>query len=237
VSYGQISLTTLQANLAEKFDSAAYWTAEESRLALNEGIRVFNMLSGFWRTTATLTALPFDHFLSLPGNLTYRTRVTVASKPLEPATLFDMDNGRPNWRSENTASGGTVPTALKTWTPAGITLIFLWPAVTVNTAVVVEGIVTAPVLVNGGDLIDMGQEDIGPLLNYALHVLTFKEGGLRFKGTMKYYVDFIEACAQKNGRIRMSNLYRWVQGLDLNRSARPVQMKDPPPSRRQQQTP
>jgi hypothetical protein len=223
MAYGQITLTTLQANLAEKFDSAAFWTSEESRRALNEGIRVYNMLTGFWRTTATLTLIPFDPFLSLPGTLTYRTRVSVAGKPLEPASLFDMDNGRSNWRAENTLSGGTVPTNVKVWIPAGISLIFIWPAVTVNTACLVDGITTAPTLVNGADFVDIGQEELGPLLNYALHVLTFKEGGVRFKATMKYYADFIEACAQKNGRIRLSNMYRWVQGLDLNRHQTQIQ--------------
>lgn len=225
MSYGQVNLTTLQASLAEKYDSAAFWTAEEARRAINEGIRVYNMLTGFWRTTVPLTLIPGDPFLSLPGSLTYRTRVSVAGKPLEPASLFDMDNGRPNWRAETVASGGSVPTNVKVWIPAGITLIFLWPVVTVNTACLVDGITTAPTLVNGADFIDIGQEELGPLLNYALHVLTFKEGGLRFQGTMKYYADFIEACAQKNGRIRLSNMYRWVQGLDLNRHQTQLQQK------------
>lgn len=225
MSYGQVTLTQLQAQLAEKYDSAAFWTAEEARRAINEGIRVYNMLTGFWRTTIPLTLIPNDPYLSLPGSLTYRTRFVLPStgKNLDPASLFDMDNGRPNWRAENTSSGGTVPNTPKLWIPAGITLVFIWPAVTVNTTVNVDGIVTAPQLVNPGDFIDIGQEELGPLLNYALHVLMFKEGGLRFKNTMKYYKDFIEACAQKNGRIRLSNLWRWVQGLDVGRGQTTVQ--------------
>jgi len=118
-----------------------------------------------------------------------------------------------------------VPSTVKVWMPAGISLVFVWPAVTVNTTVSVEGITTAPVLVNGGDFIDIGQEELGPLLNYALHVLTFKEGGLRFQGTMKYYVDFLDACAEKNGRIRLSNMYRWAQGLDIKRAQTMLQTK------------
>lgn len=223
MSYGQVTLTQLQAQLAEKYDSAAFWTAEESRRALNEGLRVYNLLTGFWRVNVPLTLIPNDPFLSLPGSLTYRTRVTVASRPLAPTSMFDMDNGRPNWRAETTASGGTVPTAPKIWMPAGILLIFIWPAVVANTACIVEGVTNTPILVNGADFVDIGQEELGPLLNYALHVLTFKEGGLRFQATMPYYKDFILACAEKNGRLKLSNLYRWAMGLDLAREQTPTQ--------------
>lgn len=224
MSYGQITLTTLQAQLAEKYDSAAFWTAEEGRLAFNEGLRVYNMLTGVFRSTATIVTRPDDAFIALPGSMTYRTRVSINGVPIEPANLDDMDNGRPHWRSEHTASGGSVPTSIKAWIPAGITLIFIWPMDHVGgTTLTIDGVTTAPQLVNPGDFIDLGQEELGPLLGYALHVLAFKEGGMRFLATMKYYRDFIAACAAKNERLLRSNLYRRVMGMDLTRQTKPLQ--------------
>ena len=233
MSYSQVTLAQLQTQLAEKYDGAQFWTAEEARLGINEGLRVYNMLTGVFRQSLSLIIPANDYFLSLPGTMTYRTRVMVGGVPLEPATLHDMNNGRPNWRSETVASGGTVPSAVKSWVPAGMTLLFVWPTPIANQAVTVEGVATAPILVNAGDQIDIGQEDIGPLLGYVLHYLLFKEGGIRFKGSMKYYRDFIDACAEKNSRIRLSNLWRYAQGLDLNRSQavlqqRPVAKPGPP---------
>ena len=223
MAYSQVSLSQLQVLLAEKYDGAQFWTAEQARLGINEALRVYNMLTGVFRASLPLIIPANDYYLSLPGTMTYRTRVTLAGVPLEPASLHDMNNGRPNWRSETTAAGGTVPSSVKVWVPAGMTLLFVWPTPTVNTSVTVDGVSTAPILVNPGDQIDIGQEDIGPLLGYVLHYLLFNEGGIRFKGSMKYYKDFLDACAAKNARIRLSNFWRYAQGLDLGRSATTLQ--------------
>ena len=125
-----------------------------------------------------------------------------------------------------TASGGGVPTSVKVWAAAGLSLIAFWPADAAgNTSILVDGVAQTPVLVNGGDYIDLGDEELGVLLGFALHLLAFKAPDQVFQSTQPLQKAFYQAAAAKNVRFGTSDFLRHFLGLDKPRS--PFQAKHP----------
>jgi hypothetical protein len=228
VSYQQVTLTVLQQRLQDRYDNTPFWTNEEARTSLNEALRVWNALTGYWRTRKTnLVTLTNDPWHPLTGSLTYRTRIELNGVALKPTSIFSMDNHRPNWEGETTATGGAVPNTVKFWMPAGLQLIALWPADAVgNQTLTVDGVVSTPVLINGGDFVDIGEEEINTLTGYALHVLTFKIGGAVFKATMPLYQAFLAAAGNRNAIIRAADRFRQSEGLDVGREQNAIKDKE-----------
>jgi len=80
VAYTTTTLADLQSLMAQRWDQVVFWTAEEARLALNEALREWNLLTGRWRTRVALSVLAADPFVSLPSSMTYGMRVTTAAE-------------------------------------------------------------------------------------------------------------------------------------------------------------
>ena len=107
--YQVSTLAALQDSLAGRADGSIFWTPEEGRLALNEALRDWNLLTGHWRTTLILSTIapvagvPTVEY-ALGATLTYGMRIRVGSAPaLIPTSIFELDYGRPSWRFETIA--------------------------------------------------------------------------------------------------------------------------------------
>lgn len=227
--YTQFTLTELQQQLAVKWESVPFWTATESTFALNEAFRIWNMLTGVWKGSATVvtpTVSP-SPWLAVPSGIMYPIRMTWASTgySLGRSSIGDLDNGRVNWEAENTATGGSVPNKVKVFAPAGLTLFAIWPYDAVGgNRINVEGVVYAPQLVNPTDTVDINNDSLQPILGYALHYAAFKEGGARWAATQGYYKEFLLAAMDQNDRLATSALFRKAAGLDINRGQRPLRV-------------
>src|SRR3989304_1004123 len=108
--YTPVTLADLKAHLKQRTDQSLFWSDEEARLALNESIRLWNLLTGRWRRTITMSTAVNQIEYALPSTMTYAMRVAYQSTPLQPSSYLELDLGRPTWRSETTISGGDVPT-------------------------------------------------------------------------------------------------------------------------------
>jgi hypothetical protein len=76
MSYTQLTLTALLAQLATKYEGVAYWTAEEGRLGINEALRVWSMFTGVWKTRLEVfTPQPSSPWIQVPTPLTYNVRM------------------------------------------------------------------------------------------------------------------------------------------------------------------
>ena len=112
-------------------------------------------------------------------------RVMFGNTPLIIDTLNNVDAGQPFWRNQQGA-----PQA------AGVLydIVAVVPgapqAAYTLTADVVQ---SAPVPTNGNDTIDLGPEDIGHLVDYVIHILSFKMGGKELESTFGRYNDFMTA--------------------------------------------
>lgn len=224
MAYTQVTLTELLAQLATKYESVPYWTEAEGTLAINEALRVWSMLTGVWkeRVSVSTTTSPW---LAVPSPLYYNVRMQFAGAPLGRSSVGDLDNGRPGWEIESTTTGGDVPTTPKMFAPAGLQLFAIWPAdASGSNTVEVDGVVEAPTLSALTDYIDINNASIQPILGYALHYLAFKEGGVRWAATQKYYKEFLLAAVDQNDRLATSALFRKAMGLDVNRGQRPMRV-------------
>jgi hypothetical protein len=222
MAYTQISLAELLLQLATKVEGVPYWTPEEGRLAINESLRVWSMLTGVWKQRISITTTT-SSWISAPAPLYYNVRMQYSGAPLGRSSIGDMDNGNPGWEIDSTTSGGIVPTTPKMFAPAGLDLFAIWPADGVGgNTLTVDGVVEAPTLIAAGDFIDINNASIQPILGYALHYLAFKEGGVRWAATQAYYKEFLLAAVDQNDRLATSALFRKAMGLDVNRGQRPM---------------
>jgi hypothetical protein len=224
VPYSTTTLADLQAHMAQRWDQVVFWTPLEARLALNEALRDWNLLTGRWRTRVALDVLGPDPEIALPSLLSYSMRVTtVAGSPLIPTSLSELDLGRPSWRLETITSGGDVPTVPTLWAPVSLTRIAIWPTYPVLNALALraDGVLRTPVLLAGSDLVDLGEEIIDVIVDMALHVAAFKEGGTRWRATRPYYEAFLQAAAEENSLLKQHQAYRRWAGLDRRRDLQP----------------
>lgn len=219
--YQSYTLAQLQAQLVERTDGSPFWTAAEATDALNEALLVWNAFTGFWKDTVTITTTAMNWDYSLPDSMVFGMRVEFNGKPLNQSSLGDMDGGHPGWQSQNTTSGGNVPTEPKNWLPLSVDMIAIWPADAVGgNTLTVNGVSATPVLVNSGDYIDIGNEELNAIVGYALHVMALKEGGQRFEATKPYFVEFLMQAAEENDQLTQSAMFRHIIGTDINRQTR-----------------
>ncbi len=231
MAYLQVSLGTLKARLADRYESVPFWTPEEARRAINEGLRIWSCATGFWRQAILVPTVPNDSYVAVPGTLVQAARITWNGLPLEPASLFDFSYYLPNWRGVTTATPGA-PTRPVYWARAGLALFAIYPAdayasVTGTHAVLVNGIRSTPTLVNDGDFVDLGQEQFDVLLGYAQHVLAFKVGGTALTASYPAWLAFLKAATQQNRQFAASSYYRKLMGLDQARRLSPPETAVP----------
>lgn len=220
-TYQSYTLSDLVALLAERYDESPFWTLDEATDAINEALLTWNAFTGFWKETIEITTTAMNWDYDLTGSLVFGMRVEFNGRPLAQASLGDMDYGHPGWQSQNTASGGNVPTTPQKWLPLSIDMIAIWPADAVGgNTLTVDGVAATPQLNYLDEYIDIGNEELSVILGYALHALALKEGGARFEATMPYFIEFLQQAAEENDQLSQSSEFRYFTGTDENRQTR-----------------
>lgn len=223
MAYTSLTLADLKVRMQQRWDQSMFWQPEEARLAINEALRDWNLLTGRWRarkllsTVAPIASVPVVTY-ALGATLTYGMRVRM-TRALHPTSILELDLARPTWRRETVISGGAVPTIPTLWAPQSLQTIVIWPAT--NTAgtndLLVDGVAATPVLVNDGSFVDVGDEIINYLVDFAVHVAAFKEGGPRWLATRPAFTAFLQAAAEENGLLKANQAFRRAAGLDRRR--------------------
>lgn len=225
MAYTSTTLADLQTLMIQRWDQVVFWTPEEARLALNESLRDWNLLTGRWRTRVSLTVTGNIPEIPLPGTLTYAMRVITSPGgwPLIPSSLADLDLGQPAWRLETTVTAGA-PTQPTLWAPVSLTRIAIWPCYpfTQADALVVDGVMATPVLTLPADTVDLGEEIIDVLADFALHIAALKEAGDRWRATRPYFEAFLRAAEEENALLKTHQAYRRWAGLDQRRLWHPT---------------
>lgn len=223
MTYQAVTLAQLRQELKEKYESSPFWTNAEALSAINDSMRVWNLLTGMWKKTQTQVTTAGTAWYTFSSSFVYNMKVSFGSKNMELGSLSSMDNGRPTWEGETTTSGGAVPTIPTIWIPAGLRRLAIWPADAAGgTSLVLDGVCITPVLAADADFIDLAQSEHDALLGEALFRLAFKEGGQRYEATKNLHKEFLQAALQQNSRLSKSLFFRKALGLDLTRSERPM---------------
>lgn len=227
MAYTQVTLATIRGYLQARLGTAGtvFWRDAELNAIINETLRTFNALTGFWKGTVDICSgagTTADHvWYTVPGTLTSSCRILFNGVPLMPTSVQDLDYGQPNWESERTDDGGNVPTTVKMWAPAGLNLIAIWPADGAGgNSLYADGIVKTPVLSADTDYIDIGREELNQLLDEMQHIATFKEGGAEFQASIQLHQDFLKGAANRNSLLMGSAPFRRWMGIEKSSEAR-----------------
>lgn len=204
--YQQFTLTQLQAMFYEQVGgNTAFFLPDEVTRILQESFRVFNVLTGFWRGRVTGVTVAEQVYYPTPAGMTYLLRGELNGIPLASTSLWDLDYGRPGWEGET-----GVPSAIA---PMGVNLFALWPAsLTGGEALAIEGVVSAPLLSSVG-FVNLGQDEVETILDYAEHIAQFKEGGQEFDASQIIFQEFLKECGTRNAMLMQSARFRTWMGL------------------------
>lgn len=164
MAYLNTTLAQIRILLAEKWENVPFWTTPEADFAINEALRVWNMLTAQWKRRVVFTvdsADPVIPWIQLPSTITFDLRVQWNDLPLGLTSLFDLDNGRPGWEGEINTMGGDVPDHPTLYAPVSSNIIAIWPTdVIVGNAIVVDGVRDTPKLTLPTDFVDIGEEEL-----------------------------------------------------------------------------
>ena len=213
-NYAQFTLTQLLTLFYEQLgENTAFWRTDEATRILQESFRVFNCLTGFWRGRGTtILSVTGQHFYAVPSGLTYLLRVEVNHKPLASSSLYDLDYGQVTWEND-TCIAGNLP---EMFAPVGFNQFALWPATAEDgDSIVCEGVVPAPDLfaMAPGAFVNLGQDELEAILDYAQHIAQFKEGGQEFEASQVQLKEFLKEAGSRNAVLMQSSRFRNWMGL------------------------
>ena len=241
MAYAQFNLGQLRTYLRERLGTtlAAFYRDAELNGIIQEALRSFNLLTGFWRTRQLLATVAGRHWYVISGSITSSLRVSFNDHPLTYAARTDLDTGQQYWESESATNplapppGGTVvPDEPQVYCVGALNLIGIWPAdrTTGANQLMVDGIASTPLLTTDATSVDLGEEELTTILDYAQHVALFKEGGAEFSSTLPsddnanaLFAGFLKGCAQRSGMIeRMESYRQWMGGNTAERQKNPL---------------
>lgn len=215
MAFEQLTRAELRTRLQGRYEAVPFWTTDEANDAINESLWAWNLLTGRWKRRVVLPTTPMQYELALPSDLTFRMRVLWNGLPLSPTSRDELNYGRPGWRQETTASGGSTPTRPTLWAPVSLSLIYIWPIDAVgHNSWLVDGVSDTPILITDDQYVDLGESDVNLLLGYALHTVCLKQGGDSWAATRDLFTAFLAAAGAENSLITTSQAYRQFLGLD-----------------------
>ena len=224
--YAQFTLAQMQTLFYEQVGgNTAFFRPTEVTFILQEAFRVFNCMTGFWRQNIPMGQTVANvNYYATPQGITYPLRVLINGTSLQSTNLYDLDYGRPEWENE-VCTFGTLPQA---FAAVGINYFAIWPSSFAGgESLAVEGVVPAPNLLNYGpaDLVNLGQDELECILDYAEHIAQFKEGGQEFEASQELLKEFLKQAGNRNAVLMQSSKFRAWMGLSKEK-ARPMRIAD-----------
>src|SRR5579864_4931892 len=215
--YQQTTRAQLRGLVRNRLGNAAgtFWRDDELDVAvIQPALRLFNLLTGYWKTRVLFNTIANQVWYQLPASITSNLRVSWRDYPLSPSSFYDLDFGRSVWESETTTSGGDVPTQPKVYGIGALNLIAIWPADAAGSnSLVVDGIAATPILATDASFVDIGQEELSGLLDCAQMLAVFKEGGKEFSDSVEVFKKFLKSAGVRNSILLASSTYRKFLGL------------------------
>jgi hypothetical protein len=233
LSYQQITLAQLNVLLQARFDNNnSFWTDFERQTALNEALSLFQLSTGRWRQRYIVTTVAKRCFYSIPDlpqlqvsgicQVLQPIRVSFnGSPPLGWSSFADMDLTYPGWQAQTTAMP-EAPSTPQMCGPAGVNLMFIWPADAVgNNSLALDVITNSPQLVNSGEFVNLDNTEIVRLLDYGEFRLSLKRGGIFFARTLPLLQGFLKMLADRNAYLMNISIFRQMTGADFARNYSP----------------
>lgn len=203
-NYQRVTLSNIKDRLMSRTDGVGvFWPIEDLVFATNEALNMWQSFTGDW-TASRDVVVPSSNPITVPKDITSVTRVLYNGTPLTLMSMTEMDRGMPGWIDDT----GTP----SYWVPHGINQIFLSPFPS-SGRVTIDGISKGPTLGQNTDFINIGDEELTRVLEYAEHYLAFKEGMPELKNKSEGYVNWVQAMVARNKQLADTSVYGYAMGL------------------------
>ena len=138
---------------------------------------------------------------------------------LHPITVYELDKGYYSWQEDETSNDSPCP---QYWAPMGIDTMVLYPKMPAAryAKLLFLYIQADPRLATGSTYLDLGDEEITRILDYAQWVLAFKEGAKEAtENTEPLKQLFLLAANSRAGRLKQLASYRRYMGQARDEAA------------------
>lgn len=241
MAYAKTTFTQLKTRLAQRVGGQGnFWAEAEAEIALNEGLNVWQLLVGEFQATGVLlssgisqevaelyapasstiyikqeaattveTNMPLS-ILRMATVVHTTTGVLYSYPKLQQISWPDLDHGFSGWKT------GTADTP-NYWTPFGVNKVVFSPRPNAN--IKVDYYRGDRLLNANSDYIQLGDEEINRILDYAVWQMNVKSGTEEAFGTTSPLKDmFIFAAEFRNQKLRSTQLYKDFLGPDYGES-------------------
>lgn len=191
-----------------------FWSDAEVTNAVNEALAVWQLLTGDYNSTFSLTlpagqkVVSIDATIANMGVIRVRrsagTTDTVGTgSALTPISIFEMDQG---FYGRQSATSGTP----EYWAPLGVDKVVVHPSASATQTVLVHYYNADPRMsFVSTDYINLGDEELLRILDYAQWTLAFKEGLTEaFENVSPLRDMFITAARLRNQKLQATMMYR-----------------------------
>jgi hypothetical protein len=221
MAYARTSITEFRNLLIERIGgNETFWTTTEIDLALNEALAVWQLITGDVVRTAGVTLPAGSQIISLSttvnpsmGFIRIR-RMTTTTTPAAATTLYpisiqEADQGY--YGRQGSASGTP-----EYWAPFGIDKFMIHPAAATTQTVQVQYYsADSRIPMDGATFLDLGDEEVLRIVDYAQWVLSFKEGLKEaLVNTQPLREMFLTAARLRSAKLRNTAMYRNYMGND-----------------------
>jgi len=168
--------------------NSTFYPATEVDAAINEQIRVANLVLGFYQDSVEINTVANQYIYELPAPMLVPLAVSLAQRQLSRSSLAALAKRRRSWMQETTANYGPV----STWMPIGVRYLAIHPADAAGgRTLLVEGICDPPKATLDNDVLQIPGELTDAIRAMAAHVLQLKEGGKIFADSAAAYQEFL----------------------------------------------
>lgn len=225
MAYARTTITDLRNLLTERLGgNETFWVPDEIDYALNETIAVWQLITGDFVLTynqpvVTGSAIQTIDNTTTPSLGFVRMRGwgpdglgeggSTTTTALYPISIQELDQGY--YGRQGAASGIT-----EYWAPFGIDQFVVYPTPASAGYIVVQYYSADPRLsLTGSAYLDLGDEEVLRLIDYAQWVLSFKEGLKEaFVNTTPIKELFLAAAKLRSAKLRGTSLYKNYMGND-----------------------
>lgn len=199
--------------------NTVFWTEQEKVDAVNEALMVWQLMTGDTVTEFSVslpaTSGTSSGIVDVPRQIDSVLEASLSDEDLTLISMEELDEGMPGWQA---ASAAGTPIY---WAPLGLTQLALSPPPDENVTLDLLGYRELQRL-GPSDSITIEAEEVDPILDYAHHYLSIKEGTIELQNTVPALARFAEAAGLRNGRFKQSAPYRYFMGLDKDEDERPA---------------
>lgn len=201
------TLSVLIGRVREQLISA-FWSDAELTLYIQDGLRIWNTLTLYYRNRVGLTFAatePFYDLGYLVEDFMLAYRIEGGNYTIEPVSIESLGAYVPRYQN-------SIAAALQ-WIPMGLNLIALYPQTSAPLAASLDYVRLAPIPSNLMDYVQLGEEDISALIDFVVFLAHLKEGGSEVETATPRLQNFLKQAAKYNSRLLTSSVYRRMIGM------------------------